>query len=243
MTDINDQHFLTDGKVIRRMVQEARIKPTDIVMDIGAGSGAITRRIPACKSIIAVEKDPSLTAQLRTLPNVTVLEADAMRVPLTANKIISNLPFSILESLTYHLFRTDFEIAVLLVPTSFAGKLQDDDTVLAFLANAFFTMETKDEVAPESLTPAPDTNLCIFVIKKKLPESTHDLFVQQLFLQRDKKVKNALRETYVLWKKSTKREGGAFVDALGLSDALLATEVPRLTLEDYQTIITTVEKA
>ncbi|HSU72521.1 MAG TPA: rRNA adenine N-6-methyltransferase family protein [Candidatus Binatia bacterium] len=238
MTDINDQHFLTDEKVIRRMVQEARVKPTDIVLDIGAGSGAITRRIPLCKSIIAVEKDTALAAQLKTLPNVTVLEADAMRVPLTANKIISNLPFSILDSITYHLFRTDFEIAVLLVPITFAEKLQAGEIILSLLANAFFTMEVKDEVEP-----VPDTKMCILVVRKKVAESTRDFFIQQLFLQRDKKVKNALRETYVRWKKATKREGEAYASSLGLSDTLLATEVPHLTFDDYETILAAVEKA
>lgn len=243
MTDINDQHFLTDEKVIRRMVQEARVKPTDIVMDIGAGTGNITIRIPQCKSIIAVEKDPALAAQLRKLPKVTVLEADAMKVPLTANKIISNLPFSILDSITYHLFRTDFEIAVLLVPISFAEKLQAGKIILSLLANAFFTMEQKDEVNPESLSPEPDTKMCILVVRKKLPETTRDFFIQQLFLQRDKKVKNAIRETYVLWKKSTKREGTTYADSLGLSEALLSTGIPHLTFEDYETILAAVEKA
>jgi 16S rRNA (adenine1518-N6/adenine1519-N6)-dimethyltransferase len=243
MTDISDQHFLIDEKVVRRMVQEARIKPTDIVMDIGAGSGAITRRIPDCKSIIAVEKDPSLAVQLRKLPKVTVLEADAMKVPLNAEKIISNPPFSILDAITYHLFRATFEIAVLLVPTSFAEKLQDGTIILSLLANSFFTMEVKDEVLPESLSPAPDTKLCILVLRRKVAESTRDFFIQQLFLQRDKKVKNALRETYVRWKKATKREGDTYASSLGLSDALLSTEVPHLTLEDYETIIAAVEAA
>lgn len=243
MTDINDQHFLVDEKVIRRMVQEARIKPSDIVMDIGAGTGNITRRIPDCKSIIAVEKDPDLAQELRRFPRVTVLEADAMKIPLNAEKIISNPPFSILDAITYHLFRANFEIAVLLVPTTFAEKLRDSEIILSLLANSFFTMEVKDEVEPEALKPVPDTKLCILVLRKKVAETTRDFFIQQMFLQRDKKVKNALRETYVRWKKATKREGDAYASSLGLSPELLATEVPKLTYEEYNVIIASVEAA
>ncbi|MBI4144878.1 hypothetical protein HY493_01575 [Candidatus Woesearchaeota archaeon] len=243
MTDIKDQHFLVDEKVIRRMIQEAHVKPTDIVMDIGAGTGNITRRIPLCRGIIAVESDSTLADQLRAIPTVTVLEADALRIPLNADKLISNIPFSIAESIMYHLFRSNFEIAVLLVPTSFADKLLAGDSILSLLAQSFFVIEKKDDVDPAALKPVPDTTLCILVLRKKLPESTKDFFVRELFLQRDKKVKNALREAYVRWKKSTKREGEAFADSLGLSDALLATEVPHLTKEDYEVIIAAVEKA
>ncbi len=239
MTDINDQHFLKSEKVIKRMIELADVQREDIVMDLGAGAGAITKHIPGCKSIIAVENDSALAAKLRKLSyaNITVLEADAMRVPLNADKIISNPPFSLLEAITYHLFRSSFKRAVFLVPVSFAEKLDSPDTVLGLLAKAFFDIEMHDEVDADALEPAPDTSLCLIVLNKKNDAQADDFFVQQLFLQRDKKTKNALRETYVRWKKGTKRQGEEFVEKLDLPLTILQKDVPHLEFEDYEIIL------
>ncbi len=237
MTDIHDQHFLHKITVIKRMIELADVQPEDIVMDVGAGNGAITKHITRCKSVIAVEKDPSLAARLRNLPyiQITVLEADAMKIPLNADKIISNPPFSLLEAIMYHLFRASFKKAVLLVPVSFIEKLQGE-SILGLLSQAFFTVTLAEEVEAEALEPVPDTKLAILVLDRKQPQDK-DFFVQQLFLQRDKKVKNALREAYVRWKSATKREGEKFVDDMDLPLMILQKDVPHLTLEDYHAIL------
>jgi len=236
MTDIKDQHFLTDLATIRQMVLLADVQKTDSVMDLGAGDGAITKEIPTCKSVIAVENDPALIPALKKIPKATVLEASVLRVPLTADKIISNLPFSAAESWMYHLFRGTFKLAVLLVPSTFLHKLTCGTTTLSLLTLAFF--DTKDEgiVEPDALSPEPDTRMRIITLRRKDKPSVPEFFIQQLFLQRDKKVKNALREAYVAWKKATKRQGSEFADSLGLG-GVLAKEVPRLTFEDYREIL------
>jgi 23S rRNA (adenine-N6)-dimethyltransferase len=68
------------------------------VLDLGAGSGALTRALQSTgASVVAVEIDTALAADLRRrFPGVRVLEADALRVSLPRErfKVVANLPFA-----------------------------------------------------------------------------------------------------------------------------------------------------
>ncbi len=239
MTDIRDQHFLTDVTVIDKMIALAEIHKTETVLDIGAGSGNITLRIPPCKKIFAVESDKKFVAELEKIPNVTVLEGSAAKMPLAADKIISNLPFSAAESILLRILTTPFKKAVFLLPLSLLRKLQEG-TALAVLFNAFFTITDEGDVDPASFTPVPHTKPCIMTLAPKKANAT-ELVIQKLWLQRDKKLKNALRETRVQLHKATKREAETWVDSLKLSPALLLKEIPKLTFADYQMILSTIK--
>src|SRR6266508_5878309 len=60
------QNFLRDRALMERLVSRADIAPTDVVYDLGAGSGALTDALARrAGRVIAVEKDPALVARLR----------------------------------------------------------------------------------------------------------------------------------------------------------------------------------
>jgi 16S rRNA (adenine1518-N6/adenine1519-N6)-dimethyltransferase len=60
------QHFLRDPNLIRKIVAALEPAPGDLVLEYGAGTGALTRPLAASGAdLVAVEVDPDLLARLR----------------------------------------------------------------------------------------------------------------------------------------------------------------------------------
>src|SRR6266542_2955821 len=59
------QHFLTRAETAERIVAAARLGPTDTVVEVGPGNGALTRPIAArVRHLLAIEIDPWRAAAL-----------------------------------------------------------------------------------------------------------------------------------------------------------------------------------
>ena len=70
------QNFLVDRHIIEKMVAAAEIQPTDVILEVGPGIGALTQElVRAAKRVIAVEKDKEMVEILeRTLVDCGNLE-------------------------------------------------------------------------------------------------------------------------------------------------------------------------
>lgn len=99
------QNFLTDRNLLSAIVADAGVSPTDTVIEVGAGQGALTRPLAETGArVIAFEIDTRLGEYLRPLeaefPNLTVVFADFMKCDLadfgvTGFKSVANLPYYI----------------------------------------------------------------------------------------------------------------------------------------------------
>ena len=99
------QYYLVDTSVIDHILSAAEVGPQDTVVEIGPGTGALTRElIRRARRVIAIEIDSHLAASLRTAlgnpANLEVTNADARDVDLTAvledttdYKMVGNLPY------------------------------------------------------------------------------------------------------------------------------------------------------
>jgi 16S rRNA (adenine1518-N6/adenine1519-N6)-dimethyltransferase len=104
------QHFISDRNLLQRIVHLARISPTDTVIEIGPGSGSLTRELAAVAArVVAVEIDRDLIDTLRRkMPgNVEIIEADALEVNLSSLAsgpfhIVGNLPYNVSTPLLQH---------------------------------------------------------------------------------------------------------------------------------------------
>src|SRR5690348_15060623 len=78
------QNFLTSGRIIEQIIESVSPLPSDAIVEIGPGTGALT--LPLAKRagyVVAIETDHRLAEELRdanTLPNLTVVEADALKL-------------------------------------------------------------------------------------------------------------------------------------------------------------------
>ena len=57
------QHILINAHILQEMVSKAAIRPTDVVLEIGPGTGNLTQLLlERAKKVIAVEVDPRMVA-------------------------------------------------------------------------------------------------------------------------------------------------------------------------------------
>jgi len=105
------QHFLRDTGILRRIIGLIQPAPEDLLIEIGAGDGALSARLaPAVNRLVAVEIDgdhiPALRKALLPFPNARILAADFLTMDLiqcipplqeqgTRLRIAGNLPYNI----------------------------------------------------------------------------------------------------------------------------------------------------
>ncbi|MEP7024486.1 MAG: rRNA adenine N(6)-methyltransferase family protein [Actinomycetota bacterium] len=94
-------HFLRDRSLITALVRSSGAGPGSLVLDLGAGYGAITTALAqAGARVVAVERDPRLAGRLHRRfgenPDVSVVEADLRVIPLPRRDflVVANPPFS-----------------------------------------------------------------------------------------------------------------------------------------------------
>ena len=99
------QHFLTDLNLLGVMGRLADLAPEDVVLEIGPGTGTLTRYLADHVSVVhAVELDRSLESELarnlQDVSNVRVVFADAVRFDYATldpapRKLVANLPYNV----------------------------------------------------------------------------------------------------------------------------------------------------
>ena len=96
------QHFLVDRGALTRIVRAAELEPTDVVVEVGPGTGLLTRLLAeSAARVTAVEMDGGLVARLSQdlgdLANLEVLHGDAREWDPTdvgePYKLVANLPY------------------------------------------------------------------------------------------------------------------------------------------------------
>lgn len=98
------QNFLIDRHQAEAIVRCAAPKPGEHILEIGAGTGALTRLLRATGAkITAIEYDHRLAGYLRTLfqadPDVHIVQEDAARIQW--DKLLGHAPYRCIANLPY----------------------------------------------------------------------------------------------------------------------------------------------
>jgi len=113
------QNFVIDPNTVRRIVTQAHVCETDVVVEIGPGLGSLTLALlPNVAKVLAVEIDPVLAGALPATialhapnlkDNLTVITADAMRIdqlPFNPTHLVANLPYNVSVPVVLHFLET-----------------------------------------------------------------------------------------------------------------------------------------
>ena len=103
------QNFLTDGNIVRGIVEASGVGPEDCVLEIGPGIGTMTQYLSeAAGRVICVEIDeslrPVLEFTLQDCDNVDVIWQDILRTDLKelADRYNGGRPLKVVANLPYY---------------------------------------------------------------------------------------------------------------------------------------------
>jgi 16S rRNA (adenine1518-N6/adenine1519-N6)-dimethyltransferase len=211
-----DQHFLVDDRVLDRLPEYATEIDADCshVLEIGAGTGALTDRLLAVADrVTAVERDSDLAAFLREefaaeieAGHVAIVEGDALAVDLPAfTTAVSNLPYGASSEIAFRLLPR-LQPSVLMFQQAFAERMAagpGDDAYgrLSVAAAHYATVEVVEPVPPAAFEPPPAVDSAVVRTRPREPDyavPSDDFFLgflKAVFTQRRKTTRNAVRNT------------------------------------------------
>jgi 16S rRNA (adenine1518-N6/adenine1519-N6)-dimethyltransferase len=212
------QNFLIDSQVTRAAVDWAGICREDLVIEIGAGIGALTRElIERAGRVVAIEIDrrllPALQAQIPDQADCCILAQDALEADLAALaaewpgpvKVAANLPYyattPLLEKILCDL--PQCRMIVLMVQREFADRILSAPGgktygPLAVLSASHGQVSRGISVPAASFLPEPGIDSCLIRINDagKLQIANwngYRRFLEACFAHRRKTLVNSLR--------------------------------------------------
>ncbi|MGD8229946.1 MAG: 16S rRNA (adenine(1518)-N(6)/adenine(1519)-N(6))-dimethyltransferase RsmA [Desulfobacteraceae bacterium] len=218
------QHFLRDTGVVHKIISKARLEPSDQVLEIGPGLGALTVPLaPLVHHIVAVEKDPRLAEMLKErlahkgISNVLLINDDILslkledisQLPDKKMKVIGNLPYNIstpfLERLVAN--RNLVSRAVLMFQLELARRLSavpgnKEFGAMTVLVQYHAHISLLLEVSKASFYPKPKVDSTVLELDFERPhprraedETKFKAVVRGAFAYRRKTLLNSLKRT------------------------------------------------
>lgn len=205
------QNFLIDKNVVKKILLTADIQPGDLVLEIGPGTGALTKELlNAGATVFAIEKDTLFAAALSRLQTtdkrLTVYCADALEFPLNKipfQKVVANLPYHITTPLLERFFSCDFTSLTLMVQKEFAQRIFANSGTKEFGSLTLFTqyytkLKTHFTVPPSCFYPKPSVDSSVIHLHShpKRPDNAELFFLvmRRAFQQRRKMLSTSLQE-------------------------------------------------
>jgi 16S rRNA (adenine1518-N6/adenine1519-N6)-dimethyltransferase len=255
------QNFLVDGNVLANIIKAADIRPEDLILEIGPGTGALTSRLAdVAARVVAVEWDRDLVTLLRKelsrYETLEIIHGDFLRIDLhqvlgssgTARwKVVANLPYNISSQILFRIIdeRSKFSELLLMLQKEVGDRLLappacKDYGVLTVLSRLYFDVKKVMPVKPSSFRPIPKVDSAVLRFRI-LPEPRIDVgdeilfrqVVKASFAQRRKTLFNCLKSMDFLSDETVLRQILACtgIDAQRRGETLSLEEFALLTKE------------
>jgi len=181
------QNFLVDEKVVADLVAAANLTREDVVVEIGAGTGVVTKELAKrAGKVLAFELDcdliPVLEKNLSGFDNVKILNEDFLRSSphhlFTSSsqlyKIVGSIPYQITSPLIHKLLTLEPKptLVVLLIQKEVAEKITAQPPKATYLSNIvklFGSIEIVHLVPKTAFWPVPAVDGAIVKIVLGVP--------------------------------------------------------------------------
>lgn len=208
------QHFLKDGNMIRKIVDAIPIDSDGKVIEIGPGSGALTKLlVNKCSDLSVIEIDHRMVSHLEEqFPELHIVQEDILKTNWdsllkrnTPVHVIGNLPYYITSQILFALFeqRDRLTTATLMMQKEVAERIVAESHtkqygILSVQAQLMSSPKILFDVPPQVFSPPPKVESSVIQFcfdKKELSCSDSNLktVVRMAFNQRRKKLSNALK--------------------------------------------------
>ncbi len=215
------QNFLHDKNIINKIINASNISCNDEVLEIGPGTGNLTRFIidENPKKIYAIEKDFNLSKELnkKFMSKVNIINTDILRISeefFTGKKflILGNLPYNIsTKILSNWCLSKELKISkmILMFQKEVADRIlanvnSKNYSRITILSNWKFDIKKIIDVKPSSFFPKPKVYSTVleFLPKKEIHEIRDPRNLEKItkvfFNQRRKMIKRPIN---ILFKK------------------------------------------
>ena len=208
------QHFLTDKAVIAEIVDAIDPQPGQAMVEIGPGLAAMTQPlVERLGHLQVIELDRDLAVRLRQHKQLTVHEADVLKVDITALaaglgtqsvRVVGNLPYNISTPILFHLldhvaviqdqhFMLQKEVVERMVATPSSAAYGRLSVMLQWR----YAMEMVVQVGPMAFDPPPRVDSAVVRMMPHaqpapLPVALLSELVQVAFSQRRKLLRHTL---------------------------------------------------
>ncbi len=206
------QNYLINNHILSKIVDNAQLTRSDVVLEIGAGIGTLT--IPLSENVrkvVAVEQDKKIAEVLLgrlielEISNVDVLVGDATKMDFPYfNKVVSNLPYQISSPITFKLLQYNFDFAILMYQLEFAQRMianpgESNYSRLSVMMNLCTQTQLLFKVPPKAFIPPPRISSAVIKLTPKRNPEVDKFFVntcRALFQHKKKKAGKALLQSF-----------------------------------------------
>src|SRR5579883_3296397 len=209
------QNFLVDRAVLQRIVEAAKIAPDDTVLEVGAGTGVLTRELAKrARRVVAVELERNMLELLaettRNFPNVELVARNLLYLDPAIvfgqeqYKLVANLPYYITAPTFRHFLESANppRLLVVMVQYEVAQRIvaaPGDLSLLGVSVQFYGRPRIVARVPASAFYPAPKVDSAILRVdvnpQAPLTQAERDRFfkvVQAGFSERRKQLHNAL---------------------------------------------------
>ena len=215
------QNFLIDTNVIDRILEGARVKEGDYVIEVGPGIGTLTKEMGrSAEKVVAIEIDktliPILEETLADFPNIEVINQDILKVNVQELvkeklnggpvKLVANLPYYITTPIVMKFLEEDIPVTdiVVMVQKEVADRMNaqpnsKDYGALSVAVQYYCDTEIVAKAPRHMFMPQPNVDSTVIGLhvreEKKYNVDNEDIFfktVKASFGQRRKTLLNSL---------------------------------------------------
>lgn len=173
------QNFLCNRQLVEKLVRSSSVGPSDTVLEIGAGDGAITKQlIKVAEEVVAIELDSSFFQRLKERFNKTnnlkLIQGDFLdlQLPVKPYKVFANIPFSRTGDIVRKLLlnRHSPSDSYIVMQREAADKFivkSRDNSMMSILLFPWWEIKSIYEFKKSDFIPSPSVDVVLVQIKKK----------------------------------------------------------------------------